>query len=248
MAPTPTKQATCQALLQYVTDGIFPESETILSSDYPLDIIPSELQEIAKAKESIEVSSSHGLGWSRLTHQHKQSEISTLSRETASSIDDWISQAKELHQDIERSRQTAREIVVLHEKGRELQDQVSDARSKVDHFHEEIAFNEGLIKVLEEARTIDNQLAAAQLSLGQGQFHQSIELLEEIENSLAANNLPFETSVSGLLSTKAKQLRADIASALLAEWTSLVRIDLDSHELNIDINKSGTAYQLVCNS
>lgn len=116
---------------------------------------------------------------------------------------------------------------------------------KVEQFHGEIAFNEALIKTLEEARTIDNQLAAAQLALGQSQWIQSIELLEEIERSLAAERLPYDTNIAGLLATKANELRADISSALQSEWTSLVKIDPASHELRLTINSSGTAHHAM---
>ncbi|WEW61335.1 ribosome biogenesis protein ytm1 [Emydomyces testavorans] len=232
MAPVPSKDAVCQALLKFVTDGQFPDSESLVATEFPLEIIPKELHELARAKKEVE------------------NEISALSRETVTNVDDWMTQAKQLHQDIERSRLTAREIVTLHEKGRNLCNRASDAQSTVDRLREEIAFNGVLLEALEEARSIDDQLAAAQLALGQNQWIRSIELLEEITGSLTRTKLPQQTNVVGLLSTKAADLRASIAISLRTGWKSLVKVDPSSNEITITLSSSGTPNfaELDCSS
>ncbi|EEP79923.1 predicted protein [Uncinocarpus reesii 1704] len=221
MASAPSNEAACQALLDFVTDGRFPDSERLVSADFPLEIIPTELQEIAKAKKAVE------------------NEISTLSRETATSIDDWITQAKQLHLDIEHSRLAAREIVALHEKGRELRDRVADAQSAVDGLHGEIAFNGALLQTLEAARVIDEKAGEARLALDSGHWIRAIELVQEVQGSLSGTKLPENTNVVKLLSTKATELRTGIANALRAEWDSLIRIDATSSEPTVTSNDSG---------
>ncbi|KJF61392.1 ribosome biogenesis protein YTM1 [Coccidioides immitis RS] len=220
MASSPSSDAICQALLRFITDGKFPDSEDLVSTEFPLEIIPTELQEITTAKKEIE------------------NEISTLSRETATNIDDWIVQAKKLHQDIERSRLTAREIVTLHEKGRALRDRVSDAQSAVDQLHEDIVSNEAILETLGQARLIDNKLANAQLALDRGEWIRSIDLLDDIGDSLASSKLPQSSNIVGLLSTKVTQLHAGISNALRAEWSTLIKIDATSDQPTITIHSS----------
>lgn len=55
MPPKASEDELCHALLEFVTDGTYPESENLVASEFPTSIIPEELQRIAKAREQTEV-------------------------------------------------------------------------------------------------------------------------------------------------------------------------------------------------
>jgi protein transport protein DSL1/ZW10 len=61
-----TRQASegelCQSLLAFVIDGLYPDAEAVVASDFPLSAIPEELQLISKAKDQLEVTMAVFLG------------------------------------------------------------------------------------------------------------------------------------------------------------------------------------------
>ena len=81
------------AILRYVDTGAYPESEDVVTADLQPNALANILEELRKEQ-----------------HDVKQ-EIRSLSSKTAPDIDTWISRAKELQVDIQRSRETARQIV-----------------------------------------------------------------------------------------------------------------------------------------
>ncbi|KAI1994050.1 ribosome biogenesis protein ytm1 [Ophidiomyces ophidiicola] len=220
MASTSSTQATCQALLNFVTDGEFPDTDSLVSAEFPLEVIPTSLIGIAKVEEEL------------------KTEISTLGRDTAVNIDGWITQAKQLHQDIERSRLTAREIVALHEKGQELSGLVVTAKSSVERFQDDIDISNAVLEILEEVRLIDEKLADSRLSSNKRQWVRSINLLDEVEQCVAGSKFLQSSNIAGLLSTKLAELHAEIATSLKAEWNSMIKFDFALHELTIRINYS----------
>jgi protein transport protein DSL1/ZW10 len=64
-----TRQASegelCQSLLAFVIDGLYPDAEAVVASNFPPSVIPEELQLISKAKEQLEVT----MGVSRLIYK-----------------------------------------------------------------------------------------------------------------------------------------------------------------------------------
>lgn len=55
MPPKASEDELCQALLEFVTDGTYPESEDVVASEFPASAVPDELQCISKAREETEV-------------------------------------------------------------------------------------------------------------------------------------------------------------------------------------------------
>lgn len=160
-------------------------------------------------------------------------------------IDEWVSQANQLHEDIEQSRVTAREIVAQHEKGRTLRDQVTDARSTVTRLQKGINFNNALLESLEAVRSIDGQLADAKTAVGQDRLPQAIELLDAINQLIAKAQLPQNAYVLGILSSKATDLRSDIAAALRQKWNGVVQFDYEASKMTIAQHSPGKNNNLV---
>ncbi|QSS62211.1 hypothetical protein I7I51_04388 [Histoplasma capsulatum] len=207
MAPKISDEATCRAIYNFLTDGSFPEEESIVSAEFDSTAAAKELQQICRAREEVE------------------NEIASLSRETASNVDGWISQAKQLHEDIERSRSAAREIVRQHEIGQQLQSQVMDASKKVELLENEITFNEILARNLEDVRTIDYRISSVQMAIEQDDLETATGLFEEIEMLMKTTGLPPTTPVLRVLSGNVTGLRTALVSTAQQKWNSLVKID-----------------------
>ncbi|EEQ88612.1 uncharacterized protein BDCG_03732 [Blastomyces dermatitidis ER-3] len=207
MAPKISDEDVCLAIYKFLTDGSFPEAESIVSAEFPSTAAAKELRHIAKSREEVE------------------NEISLLSRDTASDVDGWISQAKQLHEDIERSRSTAREIIRQHEIGQQLQGQVTDASKKVELLENEIAFNEAVTRKLEDIRTIDYRISSALMAIDQDGLETATGLFEEIEMLMKTTDLPPTTPVLRVLSGNVAGLRTAIATTALQKWNSLVKLD-----------------------
>lgn len=162
-----------------------------------------------------------------------QEEICKLSRETAPDVDGWISQARQLHADIERSRVTAREIVIQHEKGQQFRHQVAEATEKVQHLQDEIALNRTLSETVEEIRSLEHQLASAHEAVNDNQSHRSVELLQALENTLAATPLPPNSHALRILSSKCSDLRSSIGVGLKRQWDSFAQINHSAGQMTV---------------
>lgn len=52
----------CQSMLAFVIDGVYPDAEAVVASDFPASAIPKELQLLSKAKDQLEVTMAVFLG------------------------------------------------------------------------------------------------------------------------------------------------------------------------------------------
>ncbi|OJD28127.1 hypothetical protein ACJ73_00475 [Blastomyces percursus] len=218
MAANISDEDVCQAIYKFLTDGSFPEAENIVSAQFPFTAAAKELRQITKAREEVE------------------NEISVLFRDTASDVDGWISQAKQLHEDIERSRSTAREIIRQHEIGQQLQSHVTDASKKVELLENEIAFNEAVVRNLQDIRTIDYRISSAQMAIDQDDLGTATGLFEEIEMLMKTIDLPSTTPILRVLSGNVAGLRTAIANFALQKWKSLVKIDSKLGQMTVVTN------------
>ena len=160
-----------------------------------------------------------------LTLSPTQAEISSLSRENDFDADGWISQAKQLHADIERSRVTAREIVAQHESTNPLQAKVEDAAAKVGLVETEIAFNQAVTDTLEEVQRLSQQLDAGRALLQEDQVTGAIDILESTEQAIKKDNLFANTTVLVILSENVNDLRGEIVEWLRSRWNDQLNID-----------------------
>ncbi|OJJ44669.1 hypothetical protein ASPZODRAFT_18241 [Penicilliopsis zonata CBS 506.65] len=197
----------CQAVLNFVTEGKYPESEDVVASEIPASALAAELQLLSAAREEVE------------------QEISSLSRENIFNAEGWISQARQLHADIERSRVTAREIVAQHEKTKPLESMVEDAAAKVRLIETEISFNQAVTSTLEEVQRLVQQLDAARAVLNEGQIIASIDILEGAEKTVKFDISGLNTNMKAILSENVVGLRQEIVESLRLRWANQLKID-----------------------
>lgn len=168
-----------------------------------------------------------------MTLNSGQAEISLLSRENTFDADGWMSQAKQLHADIEHSRFTAREIVAQHENTKPLKAKVEDATAKVELVETEIAFNNTVTIALEESQRLNHRLEAGRVALRDGHITAAIETLEEVDETLKKDSLFTNTNIISILSENCMRLRQDIVEFLRMHWSEQVTIDKKNGEIQI---------------
>ncbi|KAL4949337.1 hypothetical protein BDW69DRAFT_76524 [Aspergillus filifer] len=204
-----------KAVLDFAAEGTYPDSEGIVAADVPLSALSKELELITQARYQVET------------------EISSLSRDNNFDIDDWISQAKQLHADLERSRLTAREIVKQHENTKPLQLNVQDAAAKVGLVETEIVFNQAVTDTLEEVQGICQQLDATRTLYQEGQITTAIDNLEAIEHAISLDSCFKNTNVRGILSETVSALRHEIVECLRSRWHKYLDLDHKQGRLTI---------------
>ncbi|KAK4951824.1 ribosome biogenesis protein ytm1 [Elasticomyces elasticus] len=195
------------AILQYIDRHAYPESEDVASADLGTNALSSLLQAIHNAQTEVE------------------QEVKALSKNTAPDIDTWISRAKDLQADILRSRETARQIVLEHETGRDLRAQGEEAGRKVKLLEKEVAFEESLAVTLEHIAHANRLLDAAQEHAVRGDVDATLRELEDADGSIAALEGLKDTRACGLLQGRAKQLRESMIETVTDYWNGFVQVD-----------------------
>ncbi|GKZ31701.1 hypothetical protein AbraIFM66950_000432 [Aspergillus brasiliensis] len=227
MSATVSEQDISQSVLDFVTDGTYPGSEQAVASGFHSSILAKELALISKAREQVEA------------------EINFLSRENNFDADGWISQAKQLHADIERSRVTAREIVEQHEKTQPLQLKVEDASAKVGLIETEIAFNQAVTSALTEVQKLCEQLYDGQAALGEGRTMAAIDILESTEHTVKQSSHFTNTNVLHILLENAAGLRKDVMEAVRNRWNEQLHIDKTEGKLTISKDSDDALHETI---
>ncbi|KAL3472189.1 hypothetical protein BJX99DRAFT_262499 [Aspergillus californicus] len=218
MSNQPSEQEICKAILDFAADGSYPNSEQVVAADCPLPVLSKELELITEARDQV------------------KTEIGSLSRENDYSAEDWISQAKQLHIDLERSRLTAREIVKQHENTSPLRLKAHDAAAKVNLIEKEIVFNQAVTNTLEEVQNLCQRLDAARNICRGGQIMAAIDSLEAIEHSVNQDSCFNNTNVMELLLENVATLRREIVAFLHTRWNKDLQLDQKKGELVVSVN------------
>lgn len=155
-----------------------------------------------------------------------------------------MSQARQLRADIERSRETARNIVAQHERAQPLRAQVEDAAAKVQLMNTELAFNEGVTHVLEEVQKFTAHISNGRKAVEVEQIDESIISLEAAEQFIQSSDLSRHSNVASLVQGRLSSLRNDTCNLLLSCWTRQVRLNKNELEIrpNDDTGNSSVYY------
>jgi centromere/kinetochore protein ZW10 len=89
----------------------------------------------------------------------------------------------------------------------------------------EIAFNQAVMRTLEEVQRLCQRLEAGRAMLVEGQVMGAIETLEAAEQAIKEDNLFTNTNVMHVLLENVGELRRDIVESLRARWSELLIVD-----------------------
>lgn len=149
-----------------------------------------------------------------------------------------MSQARQLHADIERSRETAREIVAQHESTVPLRSVVKDASAKVELVQTELAFNEAVTGILEKVKDFSSRIDDGLKAVEEERIADAINYVDSAESFLGSAELSDYDRLSSILHESLWHLRKSVEELLLLQWTSEVRINKSEMTLFIN-NTSG---------
>jgi centromere/kinetochore protein ZW10 len=162
-----------------------------------------------------------------------QNEVRKVSRDAAPDVDEWISQAQKLQDDMKRSRETAKEILQHAEEGKTNTARVQDAASKVGLLNNEIAYNESLARVIEQLRDISTLLDSAQDAAVRGHVMYAIERLEDVDGAFKNLGRFGNTRVVAVLKGKEAQMRKAIIDVLTESWNGLLDVDAVNNKVSL---------------
>jgi centromere/kinetochore protein ZW10 len=140
-------------------------------------------------------------------------------------VDGWISQARKLQVDIKRSQKTAHEIVQQAEAGKVNTARLQDATSKVSFLYGEIAYNESLVRVVEQLKDISTLLESTQDAAVHGHVIHALDRLEDVAAAFKQLGTFENTRVVGVLKSRADQLRSAIVETTTESWNGLIVLD-----------------------
>ncbi|KAL8975718.1 MAG: hypothetical protein Q9197_000060 [Variospora fuerteventurae] len=196
MPPTVTAYQLGEALLDAVQCSSYPESEAIISADFPPSAFPQALELLSSALEEV------------------KTRLRKSSKHSAQDIDGWISQAKQLRNDIQIARRSAEEIVNKAKRDEELQQALHDARSKLRLLEEEVAFNQTLTTILEQIRGIRRDIRQAHNLVNEADLSTAAKLLLSIDTDLVSIQRGRDIKAVAVVELESRELRQTVARAL----------------------------------
>ncbi|KAL8908838.1 MAG: hypothetical protein Q9207_000564 [Kuettlingeria erythrocarpa] len=157
-----------EAILNAVRNGTYPESEDIISADFPPTAFPQALKLLNGAQDEVKV------------------RVCKSSKSSAQDIDGWILQAKQLRTDIETAQRSAADVLAKAARDEELRQDVRDARSKLRLLEQELRFNHELAGTLKQVQTIHRLTGHIQDLLDQGHVYMAAERFLQGESELGS--------------------------------------------------------------
>ncbi|KAL8943632.1 MAG: hypothetical protein Q9216_000920 [Gyalolechia sp. 2 TL-2023] len=207
-----------RAVLDSVQNGTYPDSEDIISADFPSSAFSQALELLDDARGEI------------------KTRIRTSSKESAPDIDGWISQAKQLHGDIETAQRTSRDIILKAERDDKFRQSVHDAGSKLRLLEEEVAFNESLAATLEQVKRGRHQTDKIQSMLAQGGLFEAVTLCVENDTFLASIQSGRNVRAIAVLQNEGTEMRHGIIRGLTQKWYDVVQINDQTSTVSLSEN------------
>ncbi|KAI9821557.1 MAG: ribosome biogenesis protein ytm1 [Thelocarpon impressellum] len=204
-----------QAVLRFVRDVSYPDSEEVISATLPPTAFKVALNLIEDARKDV------------------KEEIGELSRGSAGDIDGWIAQAKKLHIDIERSKATAQDIVRHAEEGRRKQERVDDSAGKKRLLQDEVAFNETLVGTLEVIQAISAGLDSAQEAAVENKMLEAIEMLDVSDARLGQLSNFDNTRPVKLIRQRSADLHRAVDERLDEFWDALMVVNRPEQRITL---------------
>ncbi|KAF2971895.1 hypothetical protein GQX73_g1722 [Xylaria multiplex] len=213
MASTESSQIG-HSLVQFSLHGIFP-NEDVSSRYIEVGHLSPALESLAAAKSKLEAT------------------IHTINKETASDVSQWIANAKSLEDDINRTRNWARDIVRKSEAPDVSGKTIDEATYKVHFLQQEAAYNNQLYNALTSIKRVNRLLDEVELARNERHILQSLHLLEEAWTTLDGIPAGKSCRAMKLLDIRAFELMSAVHDVFDHVWSCLVRIDSHANQVVI---------------
>ncbi|KAE9366406.1 centromere/kinetochore protein-like protein zw10 [Stipitochalara longipes BDJ] len=213
-----------QVLINFTTNGAFPEEESVAAAYVQKPYLAPALEALSAARSELET------------------EVRRISRESAPNVDKWIEHAKSIQDDIDRSRRLASSIVRQAEADDETEESLQEKEKYVDFLTKEVSFNGQLLLALKGIQGVKEVLRQAE-DLAEEQ--KIVEALFKLEAAWKAiSDLPLEKTVRAvrILDAKCFDQRRNIHEQFTKVWNGLVNVDFNQNiiTINKDLPDQGT--------
>ncbi|TLD39152.1 hypothetical protein E2P81_ATG00139 [Venturia nashicola] len=203
------------AILQHVELGAYPEPD-VASEDISASSLSVILEAVDKTREGV------------------KEDLRNLSRHSADNLDGWISQAKQLQFDIQKSKATAREIVNEAEAGKSLRAHQEDTSNKVDLLKRELDYNVTLGDVIEQLQVATGLLDAAQDLTSQRELLEALKKLAEARRVTTQLDSFENARFAALVQRREAQIRELLGAKIVECWNALIKADASEGEFVIN--------------
>ncbi|KAI6708496.1 hypothetical protein JHW43_008968 [Diplocarpon mali] len=205
MASSNAQDRLGKVLVDFSTDGTFPEEEDVAAARVDSSTVSAAMNEVRK-----------------------------ISRESAPDVDLWIKHAKSIQDDIERSRRLASSIVLQAEADEKRQAGLAEKEDYVNFLGQELSFNDQLFSALGALQGANDSLNMAEKLASDRRIIDALHMLEDAWNRLGDVPLEKTTRAMRLLDSRSFELRKQIHDQFSAMWQALIHIDLDGNPTDIN--------------
>ncbi|KAL9618827.1 MAG: hypothetical protein Q9160_006486 [Pyrenula sp. 1 TL-2023] len=195
------------ALVESIREDAYPNSANIASAEVTEDAVKSSLALVKQEKEALE------------------HEIRTTSRRQASSVDDWISRARQLTADLEKAKTIAREIVRDNEVGSGLSSNIEDARAKHGLLRVEIDFNDKVVRSFGIIQSIQSDTDAAAEAVTRYHLIEASKTILKAEQDLNHYTRTLGSNITEILGRRVSNTKDTAVNGLQVAFASMVKLD-----------------------
>lgn len=202
------------ALVEFSLHGVFPEEELSSRRVAVQDLAPA-LQSLAAAKTRLE------------------SDIHQINEETAPDVNQWITNAKSLQDDVTRSRSWANDIVRRSQAPDVSGKTIQEAEEKVEFLRREAEYNQQVHHALKSIKHVNELLDQVEQARDERRILDSLHLLEKSWTALDAIPVSKSCRVMKLLDLRAFELKSAVHDVFDRVWNTLVHIDAENRTVAV---------------
>ena len=231
------------ALVDFSVNGLFPE-EDVSSLKLSPDQLPAAIEAVDGARTKLQVGCSTAILKWPSTDMSIQADIHTINQETAEDVSSWVSNAKSLQDDINRSKSLANDILRQSEEPVVSGKSTKEAEDKVAFLKKELHYNQQVQEALKGIRRVNQILDQVEQARDERRILDALRLLEKSWTALDEIPVGKSCRVMKLLDLRAFELKSDVHDVFDHVWKSLVEVDVDKQQISISETRDGEAMSL----
>ena len=167
-----------------------------------------------------------------------------MSRLSATDIDGWISQAKQLRHGIEASKSQSDEVVTLAEKGKQLTVEQQDVSGKATLLATELQFYNSLASILDQIQDLTMTIHSSEAAISADRLLDALGLLKKAQTDTESFNDYQNTFIRAAMIQRVVELKSTIAASLTEQWNHMIRIDQGKSKIIVEAGSEGSSTML----
>lgn len=238
MPPIDGHQKLAGAVFSAIDEGSYATDQDVASAELSSAALESLSSQLEQARIIVKVWAEPLLS-PRNYIDLDQNSISELSRLSATDIDGWIVQAKQLRQDINQTERKSQAIVQFAKDGRALREKLQDASAKVKLLDGEVVFNDSVVDTLRELQNVRTTTDATSAAIEHGQLVEASKSLKQSEVQASRIGSLVGTGLIGVIRERIEKIRSKVIDIVEETWSKLIVVDSSTHRLTIHTQVEG---------